>query len=1546
MGYNQEEIESNAAKYGYKTANLMHLRQEVESPLLDEVPEETTQKPPIRTAIPQFEGVDHDTIMAHLKHHNSLWRDHWDKFVAIQQEEDSKVLSQDSKAALSAVREEIIRCFKQDPLSTEHFSTLKKSLKDKDLVMVRSTGREDSTELSNPGGNDSDPCEAQNIGSKVGKIVASYFGERSLQQRLDANDNVTAEPFCPILIQSMVREIPKTADSSGKMVASGVIYSGESTRIQAAPGHGELVVNSKGNVDNYYVTADNMVYGEVKAKHDRMVAQWNGDSIDLVSASNDVNLKYKSCLDEEAVMHLHALSNQIQDLYGMRMDMEFVYDESKRTVYLVQARSINQGKRQDLMPSSVSPDYIQELKQSNKIGSGQVITPDINTAVVIDDPKDIIIRQTIGEALEKYQKSEEKPSAVIVQKEAPDTSHEAGEFSKNGVVVLQLDNIRDVEKYFDNKEALIIDLQRKTAFHIAEDKDPHSFIKEGIFSSSLSSHVTPGRTIDAPGQAEEYTFIETIVSDIQQEKLGDIVQQARQGDKQSSNALFSFLYQIIANEPRSDQPIDKCLEQLSTPNYEGNNDEQKSALAKSLRTCVKHYQKGNINREVFQQTLISGGEVFSLLDRMGNSTKGVDGWEESKGEPEKKDKVDSLSYLNSLEKFTGLIRSTPKKDTLSQSVVTNIMEKRHEDKVMEGVQLDGQGKEYYLQTTKLSKFLIKEDNREHWRQFCEDICSDSDNAVRLGGIVGMVVKNNIHEQWLNVVFTEAHKECEGDSTKIFGSLASSIPDMTKFDKVSSQLQKMESQIATWGEPQNFDKLYGGLKESLSVINSNLEYDPEAPIMDRIMTRQQADDLIDVMDKTIKKVGKSTMYTDESQQGMHAKALIGEFFDVMKKWSEYTEFYDRKHIVKKMEECFNSKQPPFTEHDLSPSVGFSVSSATIDAPGTDRGFDLGFRIQEEGKTMHDLSLEDFFTTVHQNLIICVGEVFKEDSKILKDQTPELVATICDNFEKGIIVQGSNRCQFMRCELDYPDQTLYYNVPVRDHALSIAVKYSAKNEDEGVSISCCFSGANEGSRWNQAEGEAYHMDISHDLGFSKKPYFSEDKNIFSFESVLKTEEQVAHLMSSINNIIDISFGVNDISRGGFTNYIDNDWNISDLIDMDPQKIKKVTDYVCTISGKVNKNNKMNVDLMRLHVGDGEGINDLITNGDYSFFEEGYKRFGGANFYKAVFDKWKDQIDLDYRKEEGSLSVLEIIAQIGIKDDIKGQDNSYIFKAAENGNVLLVGLLESKAVVSSTSEGLTPFSILVKNGQDHMEELLELCQSCKIDMKTTNQNGTTAISCLNSDSDNYLSNYLALSKFVKPSEKDQEILLKNTMKMIEEGNREEDVIKMVEQGVNIKLEVNGKTIETLTSGWDKDWKDKLQIAYMPYNDLNPDVRDHNIELVSKAVVAAAARSYETFSSKAKDKIQELTPKVEEAFNEKYGFDMKQMREDINMIGRSLEGEYVLRSNDKIKELGKSLIEQIGVKKSRYSSKKKTINMENLEEFKFDIDQGLDIKDNSAAR
>ena len=632
MAYHNS-IKNNSTRVGNKTANLIYLA--------ENTPQELGG---IQFEIPEFFPLDHDSILQHLKKYIPNWDTQWEEFAKQQSQENGTTLNRDARKTLKNMREGVIECFKKHPLALDNLESFKAKIGPETMVMVRSTGKEDSIIMANPGGNESKACVKMNdqeLSSAIGEVVASYLSEKSLLQRLKSGDNITTEPFVPVLIQKMIGNPEKV--SSKAVPRSGVAFSDQGyTRINAAPGHGELVVNSKGNTDSYYITNKNKVYAEIRVKEERLESHLDSNTgkSELRRTPNSEALKYSSSLPEAVIVAIHRYAQSLEQLYHMRMDIEFVYDPSRNTVCIVQARPIPIGDRYNMKPSAVPPHA--EKKILSAFGHclhGHVITPEVTEAALIKQPGELLICDTINEALSIYlshsPEDNSKVKAVIIKKPAPDTSHEAGEFSSKAIPVIQLDDLTDVKKWRDNLSSrnnpgsMIIDLQRKSVYQIPNGILPEDLIQEGIFCSTLSAQVSPFEH-DFSGIGE-YKFSYTNTTDIPESNLADLLALAQNkalDPKKRAEALeklldFEFhliesgaqIKQVWDEEKKHSFSIQALKQALLNPNIGENNQNLKDAVCYLMNLLSRRFKKNGKFTLAVKEAMHSLAEVYIELDR-------------------------------------------------------------------------------------------------------------------------------------------------------------------------------------------------------------------------------------------------------------------------------------------------------------------------------------------------------------------------------------------------------------------------------------------------------------------------------------------------------------------------------------------------------------------------------------------------------------------------------------------------------------------------------------------------------------------------------------------------------------------------------------------------------------------------------------------------------------------------------------------------------------------------------------------------------------------
>ena len=362
------------------------------------------------------------------------------------------------------------------------------SLDDAKRLMVRSTGKEDTDTLANAGGNESIANvkgEAADIFKAIGDVVVSYFMEKSMQQRLGANDpSIFDVPFTPVLIQRMIGETPRNmaitavdaqAISGNKITRCGVMFTEELeggisaegkkwpngkvktsgiTLIQASYGHNEGVVNSLVPVDTYYIANDGNVHYVVKNKtHRKVPATANPENKKLFDLPNPSALIGVPALNQKEIKSLKKVANALEHFYKQPMDVEFVIDYSRNphVIYIVQARPLVHKKNRE-NPSYLDPDFF-DAKQATfndlrrKVKNTQknldVIGVGGGAVRCITDRDHCIVSKTIGEALTINNKSSKKRQieAVIVGQMAPATSHEATTFRGEGKLVLCAEDV-------------------------------------------------------------------------------------------------------------------------------------------------------------------------------------------------------------------------------------------------------------------------------------------------------------------------------------------------------------------------------------------------------------------------------------------------------------------------------------------------------------------------------------------------------------------------------------------------------------------------------------------------------------------------------------------------------------------------------------------------------------------------------------------------------------------------------------------------------------------------------------------------------------------------------------------------------------------------------------------------------------------------------------------------------------------------------------------------------------------------------------------------
>jgi hypothetical protein len=546
----ETELYTNAEMvgYGYKTANLMQLKE-----LCTIInAHQAVQDLGYEFAVPEFFGITSQQIQDFLKGPNinldvvQQWKALIKKYFPADDEfkkalKDKKYppgFFDEAKKIETTIKEKFNNIYIGSQSIDEIITTLtaldREELKNLitkiaaqgEKFMVRSTGKEDTDKLANAGGNESianvsPTAEALVNAIGIGEndrlaVVPSYFGAKSLTQRLGAGDESIIEaPFTPVLIQRMIGEkedkpLPRCGvmfteeaegalskqrlrDENYKIKTTGV------TIIQAAFGHNEGVVNSIVTVDTYYTDDSGIIHSLIKQKRFRIKPLGEGKLGRVDNGNALINL---STLEPNAVKALKLLATALEDYYKKPMDVEYVIlnENKKKTIYIVQARPIvHDTKQQQASYLDLNHPTIQGLTKLD----GQAIGAAGGALRFINGKDGSVVKKGIGEALSSYQSRDNKNDvqAILIGEMAPATSHEATAFRSESKPVMAIEKDFDTLAGWAESESakLILDTQQqfvaqwKESFNPEHEKIIKDFVDNGLAKNGWISYPLPQR---------------------------------------------------------------------------------------------------------------------------------------------------------------------------------------------------------------------------------------------------------------------------------------------------------------------------------------------------------------------------------------------------------------------------------------------------------------------------------------------------------------------------------------------------------------------------------------------------------------------------------------------------------------------------------------------------------------------------------------------------------------------------------------------------------------------------------------------------------------------------------------------------------------------------------------------------------------------------------------------------------------------------------------------------------------------------------------------
>lgn len=527
--------------YGYKTANLMILENTAKS--ISQKMHHCEVKVPPFHPISDFEIKN--ILSKSIPNLESLWLEFLDSFPlkdkqiflnapSPEQAAQARLqISNEGKRRLASISHQIENYFRSNPYRSLHLDKWVNKHQPK-YVIIRSTGREDSDDNTNPGGNKSVPYitpNTKNISNAIGEVLASYFSENSIMQRLAVGDQTlfTTKMFLPVLIQEMVGESPiAPIIRNDEIYRAGVIFSEEPekatgvTLIQAGFGNGEGIVNGAVAADTYYAKKssttfevknakvpssafptneskswefqETIIHSVIREKPTRQVGKKiNAIKYDMITCANDENLKRQQAIPDPLIKDIKTAADFISDHYGTNgikkaMDIEYALklpknSSEKAVFYLLQARALSTMKKKetsyiDGQKLRLIPDH--QIVKAKTLLDGQAY------ARPIDSYKKILFTTDLRTARTEYLK-DTSIEVIVLNQSSSVTSHDGVLLRRLGVPVFVIEDqidrdlLRAKASQATPQKPLIFDPQRS----IVVFDNSLSIIKKGLISYSI-----------------------------------------------------------------------------------------------------------------------------------------------------------------------------------------------------------------------------------------------------------------------------------------------------------------------------------------------------------------------------------------------------------------------------------------------------------------------------------------------------------------------------------------------------------------------------------------------------------------------------------------------------------------------------------------------------------------------------------------------------------------------------------------------------------------------------------------------------------------------------------------------------------------------------------------------------------------------------------------------------------------------------------------------------------------------------------------------------
>ncbi len=984
-------------------------------------------------SIPEFKGISHSEVLEYIQVKMPELDTLWEQFVEEGAEPGSP--------HLQTIRNRIMEIF----ASSTDFppdDVLVPFLNKNKPLMVRSSGKEDSKEVPNPGGNESISNVAPNaadIRRAIGEVLASYFSEKSLTQRKCAGDSIDSLPLLPVLIQVMVgeREGSPIPVSGGLYTSEGELGTEGVMQINAAFGHAEGIVTGSAPSDTFYVDG-NFVHGSVAEKPTRRIPD---PRLHLRTCDNPSSKRFAPSLTYDQLQRLKEIGEKIELYYGYPMDVEWTFLPEDNVFYLLQARPISD--RPPSHPSFIDPAKIKDfdsLTRVSVIGAAGGECRQLNKIHTI-------IADNAPQALEIYLRDASTPcSAVIVAKPTASNSHEAAFFRSMGIplIVMKKEDFEEYRSKIDTTD-LLLDVQSSVIGALPRGKNKEALTMEGLrrfLAPSSESAIQDSLSQEqiTAFQADLHILYRGVDRERMQKSLSELPGWSAldkllgglesTADPKERAYILSLILTMVERRLLKDVPMSRKEELLSKIFY-----------------AAKHVWQ-TLNRE----DLPHSHKLFAMhwlrAALLGFPSEGTVA-------------ADSLMTLLGEKKERALIK-LPDVELLSAE---------------EGA-LHEKKQEYIDVFLRSRKFILDADLRAAWNEF---VLSLNLAELKILSSVFATLGPFATPFFLNVQFQRSFETSQGmdaatASKHILQEMGSSAlsPEVARaiefVHQVKNKTEEFKKIADQFGRRDRFEDLDRRLAEEIMpVVKELCAKISSADGLSQVMLSEAFRHMVACFDDCIKGLTASTEYRDD------AKEKAERFSHLLNKYLAFAR--------EAMADTMLGKDPEFlceaccliaflcstlqilnseVEHNaaqlLLGSSGFSVSYAALGS---------NVRMWDRAPPR---SLEDLFTTLHQSLMAVSAYLETLNGLQMKNLPPEMRAVCREICSLHLRVENRPHPTIQSIEYCHPKIRVCFNAPLAFHSAQFVLEAKLDLEGSIASMdleSRFFASPNMTGLFNRAE-----------------------------------------------------------------------------------------------------------------------------------------------------------------------------------------------------------------------------------------------------------------------------------------------------------------------------------------------------------------------------------------------------------------------------------------------------------------------------------------------